>query len=102
MEAFDFAVGLWPAGSGLFDGGAGGGTGAVPEPGFVAAAVVGEDTLGLDAAAAVPAMRSSEKGRRGRGGLVRQDFDIGQSAVVIDADVDELPAPTPVAATKTP
>ena len=45
MEAFDFAVGLGAARSGLFHFGVGGGTGAVPEPGLVAAAVVGDDPL---------------------------------------------------------
>jgi len=46
--------GLWPAGPGLFHGGAGRGTHPVPQTGFVAAAVVGDHPLWVDTDQDVP------------------------------------------------
>jgi hypothetical protein len=64
----------------------------------VAAAVVGEDAFGLDAPASKPADRPVEEARSRLGGLVGQDLDVGQAAVVIDADVDKLPPAPPMPA----
>jgi len=58
VKAFNFAVGWGSAGSGLFDGGAGGGAGPVPESGAVAGTVVGEYSFGDDPDRGLPGSRS--------------------------------------------
>jgi hypothetical protein len=58
----------------------------------VGAAVVGDDALDLDAAAAVERDRPLQKRDRGRCFLVLEDFGVREAAVVVDADVDVLPA----------
>jgi len=62
------------------------------ERGSVAAAVVGEQPLDGDAVPLVEGDGSTEEADdRGRA-LVGEDFGIGEAAVVVDADVDVLPA----------
>jgi len=58
----------------------------------VRAAVVGEDALDLDAVAAVEGDRAVQERDRGCCFLVSEDLGVGEAAVVVDADVDELPA----------
>ena len=58
----------------------------------VAAAVVGKEALDIDAVAAVKRDRALQKRDRGRCFLIAEDFGVGEAAVVVDADVDELPA----------
>ena len=64
---------------------------AAKPPTDVAAAVVREHPRDRDAAASKPADGASKKARRGGAGLVRQDFDVGGAAVIIDRDVHVLP-----------
>jgi hypothetical protein len=62
------------------------------EDGAVAGAVVCEELLDLDPVAAVEGNRTGEEAGRCRGRLILEDFGVGKSAVVVDGDVDELPA----------
>src|ERR671930_2087643 len=68
----------------------------VPEPavkgGAVAGAVVGEHAFDGDAVAAVEGDRALQEAGRGRGLLVAEDLRVGEAAVVVDRDVDVLPA----------
>jgi hypothetical protein len=53
----------------------------------VGAAIVGEHPLDDDAAPGKPADRPPQEGRRRLATLIREDFDIGDPAVIIDGDV---------------
>jgi hypothetical protein len=91
-EAFSFAVGSGPVGSGS----------QVTQLEFLAGglepvrditgAVVGHDGFDLDAAVLEPGDRAPEEARGGRGPFVGQDLGIGQAGSVVDRDVNELPA----------
>ena len=58
----------------------------------VAAAVVGEDALDRDPMASVEVPGSTEEAGRRRRALVGQFLGVGQAAVVVDRDVDPVPA----------
>ena len=58
----------------------------------VAGAVVGEEPLDLDAVAPVEGDCAAEEADGGGGLLVGEDFGVGEAAVVVDRDVDVLPA----------
>jgi len=58
----------------------------------VGGAVVGEDALDLDAVAGKEDDGAVEKAGRGRGPFVGEDFGVGETAVVVDGDVDVVPA----------
>jgi hypothetical protein len=58
----------------------------------VAGAVVGQDPFDLDAVAAVVGECAAEEAGSGRGFLVGEHFGVGEAAVVVDGDVDVLPA----------
>jgi hypothetical protein len=88
VEPFDFAVGLGPAGSRLLDGGAGRCTGAVPEPGFVAGAVVGDDAFTVDADRPIPSGGPAPESGCGCGLLVVVDLGVDDAAAVIDGGVE--------------
>jgi hypothetical protein len=62
------------------------------DTGDVAAAVVGHDALDLDALTTVPAESATKEGDGCLRPFVGQELDVGQAAVIIDADVGELPA----------
>lgn len=88
MESFYFAVGLWPVGPGLCDCGVGAVTGSVPEPGFVAAAVVGDDPFTLDPDRRVPSLGSFPELCGGYRFLIVEDLRVGDPGAVIDSGVD--------------
>lgn len=96
MEAFNFAVGLGSAGSGLFDHGAGGVAGSVPQSGFVAAAVVGDDALWGDPDRGEPVSGSGPEPSCGDGFLVVEDLAVGDAGTVVEGAVD-VPVPGSVA-----
>ncbi len=58
----------------------------------VGAAVVGEDPLNGDAVAGEEGERSAEEADCGCGLLVGEDLGVGEAAVVVDGDVDVVPA----------
>jgi hypothetical protein len=58
----------------------------------VAAAVVGEDPLDRDLVPRVEAPRPAEEAGRRLRRLVGQLLDVGEPAVVVDRDVDAVPA----------
>src|SRR5512135_707905 len=60
--------------------------------GAVAGAVVGQDSFDLDAVSTVVGGRPEEEANGGCGFLVGEDFGVGEAAVVVDGDVDVLPA----------
>jgi hypothetical protein len=65
----------------------------------VGRAVVGQDALHGDPVAGEEGERAAQEGNRGRRPLVGEHFGIGEAAVVVDCDVDVLPADgaTPIA-----
>jgi len=72
------------------------------EPRAIAVAIVGEQLLRSNAPLSEPTNRSAKEGGRVDLALVGQDLHVGQAAVVVDADVSELPAgartgPSPIA-----
>ena len=97
-EAFRLAVGLGPIGPGAELSDVEVAAGVLEGVGDVATAVVGHDPLGPDAVAPEPAKRPTQERHGGLSAFVGQHFDVGESTVVIDADVSELPASTAVAA----
>jgi hypothetical protein len=58
----------------------------------VRAAVVGEHALDLDAVAGKEGEGAAEEPDRGGCLFVGEDLGVGEAAVVVDGDVDELPA----------
>jgi hypothetical protein len=91
-EALGLAVGLWREGASetMFeaeseDGGAHGAR-------AVAGAVVGIDTLRLDAVFLEESESGVEEGDGAAGGLVWEELGEGETGVVVDGDVEELPA----------
>jgi len=101
-EAFCFAVGLRSVGSSSLGSQAQLATGGHEALGDVAAAVVGENGAGLDSFAGKPGHGPLEEGDSRVLALIGEDLNIGESRVIIDADVDKLPAaassPLPVVA----
>src|SRR4051794_15166817 len=91
-EAFGFAVGLGPVRPGAEVAEAGLAAGECVHDAAVAGAVVGEYGLDVDAVAAVVGDGAAEEASRGRGAFVVEHFCVGESAVVVDGDVDVLPA----------
>src|SRR2546428_4024809 len=91
-EAFRFPVCLGPVGPGAEVADAESAAGECVERRAVGAAVVGDDALDLDAAAAVKHDRPLQKRDRGRCFLILEDFGVREAAVVADADVGVLPA----------
>src|SRR5271169_21457 len=91
-EAFCFPVCLWPVGPGAEMADAEGLAGERVDGGEVGGAVVGEQPFDLDAVAVVKHDSALQKRDRGCGLLVAEDFGVGETAVVVDADVDVFPA----------
>ena len=60
--------------------------------GDVGGAVVGQDPLDGDAVSLVVGDGATEEAGRGRRAFVCEDFGVGEPGVVVDGDVDELPA----------
>ena len=60
--------------------------------GDVGGAVVGEDAFDGDVVAGEEGDRAAEEGDRGCGFLVGEHLGVGEAAVVVDRDVDVLPA----------
>jgi len=58
----------------------------------VAATVVGEDALDGDSVAAKESDSAAEEADDRQRFLVAQDLGVGEPAVIVDCDVDELPA----------
>src|SRR5260221_14674402 len=58
--------------------------------GAVGGAVVCQDPLDFDAVAVVEGNGAAKEANRGRGLLVGEDFGVGEPAVIVDGDVDEL------------
>jgi hypothetical protein len=91
-EAFGLAVGLWGEGASeaMFENELGDrgphGFGAV------AGAVVGIDAFGLDAVGQEEGESGVEEGDGAAGGLVWEELGEGEAGVVVDGDVEELPA----------
>jgi hypothetical protein len=96
-ERFGLAVGLWPSWSGVaaFDREVG--AGVTPGEGAVAVAVVAEDPLDRDPALGVPGDGAAEERDTIGRGLAREQFGVGEPRVVVDREVDVLPAGSPVA-----
>src|SRR5260221_374261 len=69
--------------------------------GAVGGAVVCQDPLDFDAVAVVEGNGAAKEAIRGRGLLVGEDFGVGEPAVIVDGDVDEL-IPHPVSPTADP
>src|SRR6266566_3627346 len=96
-ERFGFTVGLRPSGAGVAAGDAELCAGGRPSVRAVAVAVVAEDAFDGDAAVAVPAEGAAEEGDAIGGALARQQLCVGQARVVIDREVQVLPAGVTVA-----
>jgi hypothetical protein len=91
-EALGLAVGLGRVGPGPQVAQAERLAGLAEEMAAVAGAVVGHDPAHADAVAGEPDHCPSEEARAAVAGLVVQDLDIGEPGMVVDADVDKLPA----------
>ena len=91
-EALGFAVCLGSVGAGAAVLDAECAAGERVDGGAVAGAVVGEDPLDLDAVSVVVGDGATEEAGSGRGFLVGEDLGVGEAAVVVDGDVDVLPA----------
>jgi hypothetical protein len=91
-EAFGFAVCLWSAGPGAEVAEAKLAAAKRVDRRAVGGAVVGEDAFDVDAVAAVVGDGALEEADRGGGFLVCEDLGVGEAAVVVDGDVDVLPA----------
>ena len=66
--------------------------GRSPEVRVVGLGVVGEHALDSDSLLAVPAEGAFEEGGAGGGAVARADLGVGEPGVVVDRDVQELPA----------
>ena len=62
------------------------------EPRAIARAVVGQQTTNVDAEGAVVSDRSMEESHGGVAAFIGQDLREGEAGVVVDGDVNELPA----------
>src|SRR5918996_1722436 len=91
-EALCFAVRLRPSGPGAQVLDAEAATAERMDRRDVGGAVIGEDSLHLDPVAAVEGERSSEEADCRPRLLVREHLGVGEAAVVVDGDVDVLPA----------
>jgi hypothetical protein len=80
---FGFAVGLWPAGSGVAAADLEFLAGGCPGVGAVAVAVVGEDALDLDAVVAVEADGAVEEGDAVGGTFAWPELGVGERGVVV-------------------
>src|SRR4249919_2739686 len=91
-EALCFAVGLWPVGAGTEM------TDAEPparesvDGGAVGGAVVGDEPFDGDPVAAVKGDGAAEESDRSCRFLVGEHLGVSEAAVVVDCDVDVLPA----------
>jgi hypothetical protein len=91
-EALCFAVGLGSVGAGAAVADAEAAAGERVQGGDVGGAVVGQESLDSDAAAAVEGDCAAEEADRGCRLLVREHLGVGEAAVVVDADVDVFEA----------
>ena len=91
-EALGLAIGLWSVGLGeaMFE--AEGGDGVTHGVSAVAGAVVGVNALGFDAVLLEESQGGVEEGDGALCGFIREELGEGQAGVVIDGDVEELPA----------
>ncbi len=69
-----------------------GATGRAEAAGNVARAIVGQDSPDLDALGAKPLRGSAEKPGHGPAAFVGQQFDVGHAGMVINGDMQTLPA----------
>src|ERR1700676_663904 len=91
-EALGLAVGFWGVGLGADVLEAKPFAEPTESEGFVAGAVVGHDALDLDAEAVIVGERSFEEGRSAALSLAGHHLGEGDARVVVDGDMDELPA----------
>src|SRR5215207_8870255 len=91
-EAFCFAVGLGPVGARAEVSDPLGSARDRVQSRAVGGAVVGQQSLDMDAVTLVEADGSAQECDHRRGLLVAEDFGVGQPGRVIDRDVHELPA----------
>src|SRR5215467_4489122 len=91
-EALCFPVCLWPVGAGAEVADAESVAGERVRAGAVAGAVVGEYAFDGDPVTAVEGDCAAQEADRGLGGFVGQNLGVGETAVVVDGDVHELPA----------
>jgi len=67
------------------------------EPGAIAGAVVGENSVGLNSVLSIPGQSTPQKTCHRFSAFVGQDFHVGEATEVIDGDVGVLPADAAVA-----
>src|SRR5215831_3160497 len=91
-QCFRFAVGLWSPRAGVAASDAEFGAGLTPEAGAVSVAVVGEHAFNGYPVLTEPAGSAAEELGAGCGRLGREQLGVGESAVVVDRDVEVLPA----------
>lgn len=87
-----FPVRLRPIGTGEAAADAVAGADEPPGAGAVGAGVVGEDARDDDALLAVPGERAGEEGGAGVAVFAREDLRVGEARVVVDGNVEEVPA----------
>ncbi len=90
-EALGLAIGLWGVGSCEAVLEAEGGDGVAHGVGAVAGAIVGVDALGGDAVPGKEGEGGVEESDGAAGGLVREELGEGETGMVVDGDVEELP-----------
>ena len=91
-EALGLAVRLWPVGPRLAQPDPQSLGGGGEQPAAVAAAVVAQHPLDANAVTGVEAHRSLEEASGGDRRLVGQLLDVGDARMVVDRDVDPVPA----------
>src|SRR2546422_10596864 len=97
-ERLGLAIGLWSSGAGVTAADAKLGAGSSPGVGAVAIAVVREHALDRDPALAVPGLCPAQEGHAVGGALAGEQLGVGQTRVVVDREVEVLPAGVPVTA----
>ena len=88
MEALHLAVGLGSSRTGLLHDGVRRDARAVPEPGAVAGAVVGDDAFAGDAVGGEPGCCAAPESRGGDGLFVVEDLGVDDAGAVIERGVD--------------
>jgi hypothetical protein len=91
-QGLGFAVGLGAVGPGETAAEAVARADEPPGTRAIGARIVGEDALDNDALPAIPGERAGEEGRARPAVFAGQDLRIGQARVVVDRDVEEVPA----------
>src|ERR1700687_1000596 len=91
-ETFGFAVGPWSIGARKSMTRREAGAGLGEEARLVGRPVVGQKAPSHDAALTKPGYRPTQEGGGGFLELVGKDLDVGQTRMVVDTDMGELPA----------